>query len=74
MNQSSVYYVKVDEDWHLISDTRHGYNVVEQFTHCQECHVFLSGYDGPRLALCSSCFNNMENRLKHYNVRKIFGQ
>lgn len=74
MNQSSIFYVNVDGEWRLLSDSRPGYNVAEQFTHCQECHIFLSGYDGPRLALCSKCFDISENRNKQYTVRKIFGQ
>lgn len=74
MNTSSTYYVKVNDNWLLESDSESGYRRTEEFTHCQECHIFLSGHKGPRLALCSECFADVENRSKQYRVRGIFGQ
>lgn len=74
MNSSSIFYVKVGDEWRMNSDSLTGYNIVEEFTHCQECHIFLSGFNGPQLALCNECFTDEENRNKTYNVRRIFGQ
>ena len=66
------YWIKPKDDWVLIEDTSIGYNVIEEMTNCNACHRYLSGYNGPRQALCTNCFD--DNKDKNFRIRRIFSQ
>lgn len=66
------YWFKSENEWILIDDVRQGYKIIEETTCCNACHRFLSGYDGPRQALCIDCFE--DNKDKSFRIRRTFSQ
>ena len=66
------YWIKSNEEWILIDDQSIGYRIIEETTHCNACHKFLSGYNGPRQALCLNCFE--DNQDKTFKIRRTFSQ